>query len=72
MGKKCFKCGSTNVVKVVSGNAAFIPEVKEELIAGKAVMGCGCGGSASTGLQRCMDCGFEWDYYYERAMEQKE
>lgn len=37
MKKKCYKCGSDNVAKVVSGNAAFIPEVKKDLIAGRCI-----------------------------------
>ena len=72
MKRKCYKCGSTNIAKVVSGNAAFIPEIKKDLIEGRAVLGCGCSGGGTTGLYRCVDCGFEWDYYYERSMEQKE
>lgn len=71
MKKKCYKCSSANVAKIVSGNAASIPEIKKNLIAGRAVLSCGCGGSGTTGLYRCLDCGFEWDYYYERALEQK-
>ena len=72
MEKKCYKCGSAKVAKVVSGNLAYIPEIRKDLIEGRAVLGCACGGAGTTGVYRCLDCGFEWDYYYEKAMEEKE
>jgi len=69
--KKCYKCGSEKVVRIVSANAACIPSVKEQILSGKAEMNCCCAGTGSTGMYRCKDCGFEWDYYYERAMDLK-
>lgn len=69
MGQKCYRCGSDRVAKVIPAKAAFLPEWKEEITAGRAVAACGCGGTAGSQVKRCLSCGFEWDYYYERAME---
>lgn len=69
MEQKCYRCGSARVAKVIPAKAAFLPEWKEELASGRAVAACGCGGTAGSQVKRCQDCGFEWDYYYERAME---
>lgn len=69
MEKKCYRCGSTNVAKVVAASSAYLPEIKKEILEGRAVVNCCCAGGATNGLQRCKDCGFEWDYYYERAMQ---
>ena len=69
MELKCYRCGSTQVAKVIPAKAAFLPEWKAEIAAGRAVAACGCGGTAGAQVKRCLSCGFEWDYYYERAME---
>lgn len=68
--KQCPRCESYNVAKVVSAKAACIPEIQEELRQGKAVLNCCCCGTGSVDPFRCLDCGFEWDYYIELGMKQ--
>jgi hypothetical protein len=71
MEKKCYKCGSANVAKIVPAGAACIPEVKKDIVEGRAIACCCCAGTGSTGSYRCKDCGFEWDYYFELSMQGK-
>ena len=42
MAKKCFRCGSEKLVKVVPAKALVIPEIKQEVEDGTAVVSCGC------------------------------
>ncbi|WP_027399227.1 hypothetical protein [Anaerovorax odorimutans] len=72
MEKKCYKCGSTNVVKVVPAGSACIPGIKEDIKEGRAVVNCCCAGKGSSDIYRCKDCNFEWDYFYELGMKQQE
>lgn len=72
MEKKCYKCGSANVVKVVPASAAGIPEIKKDIIEGRSVISCCSAGKASGSLYRCKDCNFEWDHYYELGIQQQE
>ena len=62
MIKKCFRCGSDNLVKVVSAKSLVIPEIKREVESG----------AAPISLTRCRNCGFEWDDIMERQMLQRE
>ena len=71
MEKKCYKCGSSRVAKVVPASALCIPEIKKDVEEGRAVANCCCGGSAGSGVYRCLDCNFEWDHYFELGMEQE-
>lgn len=72
MEKKCFKCGSTDIVKVVPASAASIPEIKKDIEEGRAVMSCCCAGTGRSSVFRCKACGFEWDYYYELGVSHQE
>ena len=44
MANKCFRCGSEKLVKVVPAKALVIPEIKQEVEDGTAVVSCGCAG----------------------------
>ena len=66
--KKCLRCGSEHVVKVVPTSALCVPEIKREVEAGRAVANCCCGGTAGSGIYRCLDCNFEWDRYMEMSI----
>lgn len=70
--KKCYKCGSANVVKVVPASAAGIPEIKKDIIEGRSIISCCSAGKASGSLYRCKDCNFEWDHYFELGIQQQE
>lgn len=72
MEKKCYQCGSSNVAKVVPASAAGIPEIKNDIMEGRAVVSCCSAGKAGGSVYRCKDCNFEWDYYYELAARQRE
>lgn len=72
MEKKCYKCGSSNIAKVVSASSASIPEIKKDIEEGRSVASCCCAGTGSGGVYRCRDCNFEWDYYYEIGVQQQE
>lgn len=71
MKRKCFRCGSENLVKVVSAKALVIPEIKQEVESGAAEISCGCTGFLSSHMTRCKNCGFEWDNMMERQMMQQ-
>lgn len=72
MERKCYKCGSTRIAKVVPASALCIPEVKKDVAEGRSVVNCCCGGVAGSGVYRCLDCNFEWDRYYEIGQAQQE
>lgn len=72
MERKCYKCGSTNIARVVPASLATVPEIKKEILEGRAVMNCCCAGTGTKELYRCKDCNFEWDYFYELGMKQQE
>ena len=65
MDKTCDKCGSDQIVTMVSAASAVIPDVKEAIMKGTAEIGCCRIGVTSGGRYRCKNCGFEWDTYYE-------
>ncbi|MDD2484057.1 MAG: hypothetical protein PHQ50_03355 [Eubacteriales bacterium] len=69
MEKKCYQCGSSNVAKIVPSTAAYIPEIKKEIAEGRAIVKCCCAGTGTNGQYLCKDCGFQWDYYYERSIQ---
>ena len=69
MTKKCYRCGSENLVKVVPAKALVIPEIKKEVEDGLAEASCGCAGFQTGYRTKCRDCGFTWDYLMERQME---
>lgn len=72
MERKCFKCHSTKVVKVVPAAAAGIPEIRRDIQEGRAVVSACCAGTGRSSLYRCQDCGFQWDHYYEIGASQQE
>jgi len=47
--KKCFKCGSTHVAKVVPASALCVPEIRKDVEEGRAVANCCCAGTAGSG-----------------------
>ena len=60
------------LVKVVPAKALVIPEIKQEVEDGTAVVSCGCAGFLSSHMTRCRNCGFEWDDIMEQQMMQQE
>lgn len=72
MAKKCYRCGSENLIKVISAKTLVIPELKAEVEAGLAEVDCGCAGFQTASRTRCKDCGFTWDYLIEEQMKEQE
>lgn len=70
MAKTCYRCGSENLIKVVSAKSLVVPEIKAQVEAGLAEVSCGCAGFQTGSRTRCKDCGFTWDYLIEQQMEQ--
>ena len=65
--RKCFKCGSTKIIKQVSTLVASMPEIKEQIMAGTAEISHK---SFQSGVfYRCDECGFGWDSMVERQLE---
>jgi len=65
--RTCFRCGSKNVIKQVSTLAASMPEIRDEILAGKAEISHR---SIQSGVfYKCRDCGFSWDTMVERQLE---
>ncbi len=71
MAKKCFRCGSEDLIKIVPASALVIPEIKKEVEQGLAKANCGCTGFQTGHRTKCKSCGFEWDYLIERQMEEQ-
>lgn len=71
MAKKCYRCGSENLIKVLPAKALVVPELKKEVEAGLAEVSCGCAGFQTGHRTKCKACGFTWDYLLERQMEAK-
>lgn len=69
--KKCLRCGSEHVVKVVPASALCVQEIRKDVEEGRAVASCCCGGTAGSGIYRCLDCNFEWDRYMETGILQE-
>lgn len=69
MTKKCYRCGSEKLIKVIPAKTLVIPELKKEVEEGLAEVDCGCAGFQTAERTRCRDCGFTWDYLTERQME---
>lgn len=72
MSKKCIKCGSENVIKIVPAASMVIPEVKQEVKEGRAKVSCCCAGGFSGTSYKCKDCGFKWDSQIEEHMEKQQ
>lgn len=71
MERKCYRCGSARIAKIVSPTSANLAGIRKEIIEGKAIVKCGCGTMGSTGRYQCLDCDFEWDHFFEMAKEQE-
>lgn len=60
--KTCPRCDSTNVVRVVSSSMLVVlPELRQEVKAGRAVICGACCGTGSSRTFRCKDCKLQWD-----------
>lgn len=60
--KTCPRCDSTNVVRVVSSSMLVVlPELRQEVKAGRAVVCGACCGTGSSRTFRCKDCKLQWD-----------
>ena len=70
MVKKCYRCGSENLIKVIPAKALVIPELKKEVMDGLAEVSCGCAGFETGSRTKCKDCGFVWDYLIEQQLEE--
>lgn len=68
MEKKCYKCGSSNIARFVPASMAHLPEIKKEILEGRAIIRCCPAAILVPGLHYCKDCGFQWDFYYELSM----
>lgn len=69
MSKKCYKCGSENLIKIVPAGALAVPEVSEAVAIGIAEVVCNDDGLMTGYRTKCKDCGFEWTYTIEQKFE---
>lgn len=70
MGKRCYRCGSDDLIKVVSARSLVIPEIKQAVAEGLAEVSCGCAGFQTGHRTKCRNCGFVWDDLMEAQLEQ--
>lgn len=54
--KKCTKCGSKKIAKILYGLPAFSPELKRQLESGEIVLG-GCIITGNDPKWQCVECG---------------
>ena len=55
--RKCPRCGSERIAKILYGMPAFSEELRLEMKVGRVVLG-GCGVTGNDPRWRCLDCGY--------------
>ena len=69
MVKKCYRCGSKRLTRLVPAGALVVPEISEAVAEGLAEVVCNNDGFMTGYRTRCEDCGFEWTPLMEERLE---
>ena len=69
MVKKCYRCGSERLTRLVPAGALVVPEKSEAVAEGLAEVVCNNDGFMTGYRTRCEDCGFEWTPLMEERLE---
>ena len=69
MVKKCYRCGSERLTRLVPAGALVVPEISEAVAEGLAEVVCNNDGFMTGDRTRCEDCGFEWTPLMEERLE---
>lgn len=69
MVKKCYRCGSERLTRLVPAGALVVPEISEAVAEGLAEVVCNNDGFMTGYRTRCEDCGFEWTLLMEERLE---
>ena len=69
MAKKCYRCGSERLTRLVPAGALVVPEISEAVAEGLAEVVCNNDGFMTGYRTRCEDCGFEWTPLMEERLE---
>ena len=69
MVKKCYRCGSERLTRLVPAGALVVPEISEAVAEGLAEVVCNNDGFMTGYRTRCEDCGFEWTPLIGKRLE---
>lgn len=69
MVKKCYRCGSERLTRLVPAGALVVPEISEAVAEGLAEVVCNNDGFMTGYRTRCEDCGFEWTPLMGKRLE---
>ncbi len=69
MVKKCYRCGSERLTRLVPAGALVVPEISEAVAEGLAEVVCNNDGFMTGYRTRCEDCGFEWSPLMGKRLE---
>ena len=69
MVKKCYRCGSKRLTRLVPAGALVVPEISEAVAEGLAEVVCNNDGFMTGYRTRCEDCGFEWSPLMGKRLE---
>ena len=69
MVKKCYRCGSERLTRLVPSGALVVPEISEAFAEGLAEVVCNNDGFMTGYRTRCEDCGFEWSPLMGKRLE---
>ena len=69
MAKKCYRCGSERLTRLVPAGALVVPEISEAVAEGLAEVVCNNDGFMTGYRTRCEDCGFEWSPLMGKRLE---
>ena len=69
MVKKCYRCGSERLTRLVPAGALVVPEISEAVAEGLAEVVFNNDGVMTGYRTRCEDCGFEWTPLMGKRLE---
>ena len=69
MVKKCYRCGSERLTRLVPAGALVVPEISEAVAEGLAEVVCNNDGFMTGYRTRCENCGFEWTPLMGKRLE---
>ena len=69
MVKKCYRCGSERLTRLVPAGALVVPEISEAVAEGLAEVVCNNDGFMTGYRTRCEDSGFEWSPLMGKRLE---